>query len=50
MAMLNIPSTVDDPQYRYKMPRLVAKKEGRGNGSKTCIVNMGDVATALNRP
>merc|ERR1711976_901677 len=50
MAMINIPSTNDDPAYRYKMPRLVAKKEGRGNGSKTCIVNMGDVARALKRP
>mmetsp|Transcript_153299 Transcript_153299/g.270528 ORF Transcript_153299/g.270528 Transcript_153299/m.270528 type:complete len:230 (-) Transcript_153299:120-809(-) len=50
MAMLNIPSTCDDMNYRYKMPRLVSKKEGRGNGSKTCIVNMSDVARALKRP
>lgn len=50
MAMVNIPSTCDDPSYRYKMPRLVSKKEGRGNGSKTCIENMSDVARALRRP
>merc|ERR1712066_717436 len=50
MAMVNIPSTNNDPQYRYKMPRLVTKIEGRGNGIKTCIVNMGDVARALKRP
>jgi translation initiation factor 5 len=50
MAMVNIPSTNVDPQYRYKMPRLISKMEGRGNGIKTCIVNMGDVARALNRP
>jgi len=50
MAMCNIPSTNTDPQYRYKMPRLVTKIEGRGNGIKTCVVNMGDVARALKRP
>merc|ERR1712087_974301 len=31
------------------MPRLVSRKEGRGNGSKTGILNMGDVARALKR-
>ena len=32
------------------MPRLVARIEGRGNGIRVCIVNMSDIATALNRP
>lgn len=50
MAMINIPSTCKDPACRYKMPRLITKVEGRGNGIKTCIVNMGDVARALMRP
>merc|ERR1711920_149658 len=49
MAMLNIPSSIDDPSYRYKMPRLVSRKEGRGNGSKTGILNLGDVARASKR-
>jgi translation initiation factor 5 len=32
------------------MPKLIAKVEGKGNGIKTVIVNMVEVAKALNRP
>ena len=31
------------------MPRLQAKIEGRGNGVKTVVINMKDVADALHR-
>lgn len=50
MAVVNIPRDVKDEFYRYKMPALVAKVEGRGNGIKTVIVNMTDVAKSLARP
>ncbi|RDX65274.1 Eukaryotic translation initiation factor 5, partial [Mucuna pruriens] len=40
----------DDAFYRYKMPRMITKIEGRGNGIKTNIVNMVDIAKALARP
>jgi translation initiation factor 5 len=46
-AMLNIPSTVDDTKYRYKMPKMQVKIESKGNGIKTNIVNLGDVAKHL---
>lgn len=49
MAMRNIGGDPNDPAYRYKMPRLEAKVEGRGNGIKTRIVNMEDIAKALHR-
>jgi translation initiation factor 5 len=51
-GLINITGTTvnDDPTYRYKMPRLVAKVEGRGNGIKTVVVNMGEIAESLNRP
>eukprot|EP00244_Chara_vulgaris_P008041 TRINITY_DN3040_c0_g2_i3.p1 TRINITY_DN3040_c0_g2~~TRINITY_DN3040_c0_g2_i3.p1 ORF type:complete len:487 (-),score=128.53 TRINITY_DN3040_c0_g2_i3:70-1530(-) len=51
MALQNIgAANSDDAFYRYKMPRLITKIEGRGNGIKTNLVNMVEVAKALARP
>ena len=47
---LNVNREVQDAFYRYKMPRLVAKVEGKGNGVKTVLPNMTEVARALSRP
>ena len=47
---LNVNRNVQDAFYRYKMPRLQAKVEGKGNGVKTVVVNMVDIARALARP
>jgi len=47
---VNIPRDVEDPFYRYKMPVLKAKVEGKGNGIKTVIENMVDIAKAMDRP
>ncbi|XP_073052736.1 eukaryotic translation initiation factor 5-like [Primulina eburnea] len=51
MALLNIGAgNQDDAFYRYKMPKMITKIEGRGNGIKTNVVNMVDIAKALARP
>lgn len=50
MGTYNVNRNVTDAFYRYKMPRLLAKVEGKGNGIKTVIVNMTDIAKSLGRP
>lgn len=49
-TVVNIRRDVDDKFYRYRMPLLLTKIEGKGNGIKTVIPNMSDVARALSRP
>ncbi|KAF5372740.1 hypothetical protein D9615_010121 [Tricholomella constricta] len=49
-GVVNIRRDVDDKFYRYRMPILNTKIEGKGNGIKTVVPNMSDVARALSRP
>ncbi|KAI0735891.1 translation initiation factor [Earliella scabrosa] len=49
-GVVNIRRDVDDKFYRYRMPILTTKIEGKGNGIKTVLPNMSDVARALSRP
>lgn len=50
MSFINICRDNTDPFYRYKMPPIQSKIEGRGNGIKTAVVNTSEVARALGRP
>lgn len=47
--MFNVNREINDTFYRYKMPKLSCKVEGKGNGIKTVIVNMKEVAEAIYR-
>jgi translation initiation factor 5 len=48
--MITIPSGIKDPSYRYKMPKMSLMQESRGNGIKTNIFNVDDVAYHLRVP
>merc|ERR1719272_2492599 len=48
--MVNVNRSIQDAFYRYKMPLIQAKVEGRGNGIKTAMPNMTEVAKAHERP
>lgn len=50
MSFINICRDNTDPFYRYKMPPIQSKTEGRGNGIKTAIMNLSEVSRALGRP
>lgn len=51
MSMLNVdPEKRDDTFYRYKMPAIITKIEGNGNGIKTVFPNLRDICAKLNRP
>jgi len=50
MSVVNINRANTDAFYRYKMPRLQSKIEGKGNGIKTVIPNMDEIARCLGRP
>lgn len=48
--MLNIPSSIKDPNYRYKMPKLITAIQGSGGNTKTKLENIKEVAHALTVP
>eukprot|EP01013_Petalomonas_cantuscygni_P020655 TRINITY_DN3925_c0_g1_i1.p1 TRINITY_DN3925_c0_g1~~TRINITY_DN3925_c0_g1_i1.p1 ORF type:complete len:369 (+),score=117.61 TRINITY_DN3925_c0_g1_i1:114-1220(+) len=43
------PTQRHDTKYRYRMPPVITKVEGSGNGIKTVIVNAASIADHLNR-
>lgn len=48
--LVPIPRTVEDPAYRYRMPLLQTKVEGKGINVRTVLPNLIDVAKALRVP
>ena len=50
MKIVNIPRSIPDPKYRYQMPLLTTKIEGKGINIHTNLTNVKNVATALRVP
>ncbi|KAI5189626.1 translation initiation factor 5 [Nematocida minor] len=49
MKTINIDRNSQDAFYRYKMPEVETKIEGRGNGIKTVLVNIEEISRSLDR-
>lgn len=47
---VNIPTTIKDEHYRYKMERMICKVEGKGNGIKTVVPNIANISRDLRVP
>lgn len=47
MSKVNIPRSIADPNYRYQMPLLQTRIEGKGINIHTTLLNLGPVAKAL---
>ena len=47
---ININPQINDKFYRYKMPELKIKLEGKGNGKVCVLQNLTEVATSLSIP
>lgn len=45
--MVNIPRTIKDPNYRYKMPLLQQTKIGKGINERTKLLNLHEIASCL---
>lgn len=50
VSHININPDIVDSYYRYKMPSLDCKQEGRGGNKNTKILNLDKVAMSLSRP
>lgn len=48
--LINVRRDVSDSFYRYKMEPIQTKVEGKGNGIKTVVPNLSQVAQQLERP
>jgi translation initiation factor 5 len=48
--MLTIPPGINDPNYRYKMPKMDLRQESRLNGVKTNLFNYEDLSMHLRTP
>ena len=47
---INMNGNMNDMNYRYKMPKVITKISGRGNGIYTIFTNIEDVCKSINHP